>query len=90
MNATLIDVDTTPWPGDCQIYELPEPYEGWTHIAVSVFGENEVTVTYVLPTTAAGAQVPNEAGALYALTELPQTTHADALAAIGYTEETTP
>lgn len=86
MDATLIDVDTTSWPGDCHIYQLSEPYEGWTYLAVSVFDENETTVTLVLPTTADGAQVPNEAGALYALTQLPQTTHTDALAAVGYQE----
>lgn len=88
MSATLIDVDTTSWPGDCRIYALTEPYEGHSHIAVSVFDENETTVTLVLPTTPEGAQVPNEAGALYALTQLPQTAHADALAALGYQETT--
>lgn len=88
MSATLIDVDTTPWPGDCHIYALTEPYEGHSHIAVSVFDENETTVTLVLPTTADGAQVPNEAGALYALTQLPQTDHAAALSALGYQETT--
>jgi hypothetical protein len=88
VNVTLIDVDTTSWPGDCHIYELSEPHEGHAHIAVSVFDENEVTVTLVMPTTAEGAQVPNEAGALYALTQLPQTTHADALGALGYQETT--
>lgn len=88
MNVTLIDVDTTSWPGDCHIYELSEPYQGWTRLAVSVFDENETPVTLVMPTTAEGAQVPNEAGALYALTQLPQTNHADALTALGYEELT--
>lgn len=88
--VTLIDVDTTSWPGDCHIYALTEPYEGHAHIAVSVFAENETTVTLVLPATVEGYQVPNEAGGLYALTQLPQTTHADALTAIGYSIEETP
>lgn len=86
MIATLMDAATGVWPGDCRVYALDEPHEGFPNVAVCVLDYPGLQAVEIIAATTEGQQAPNEVGALQSLTKLDFMTHSDALAAIGYTE----
>jgi hypothetical protein len=87
--ATVMDVATGVWPGDCLVYALSEPYEGFTNVAVCVLDFPGLRGVEVFAATQLGEQSPGADGALQSLTKLEFMPHADAFAALGFTEEVT-
>jgi hypothetical protein len=83
----LTTAQTGVWPGDCQVYTLDEPHSGFSSLAVCVLDYPGLQAVEILGATAVGEQAPGEDGALQSLAKLDFMTHADALAAIGYTIE---
>lgn len=85
--ATVMDVATGVWPGDCRVYALDTPFEGFTNVAVCVLDFPGLQAVEILAATELGEQSPGADGALQSLTKLEFMPHADALAAVGFTEE---
>ena len=84
--ATVMSAATGVWPGDCRVYSLDTPHEGFSNVAVCVLDYPGLQAVEVLAATPEGQQSPNEDGALHSLTRLDFMTHSDALAALGYQE----
>jgi hypothetical protein len=82
----LTGADPGVWPGVCQLFSLDTPHAGFDAVSVCVLDFPGLQAVDVFAATPEGQQAPGDDGALQSLARLGFMTHAEALAALGYTE----